>query len=531
MFVSTVRMICVLHIYKVLLLLLSTCLLTIEVTSTQEGSTYFFYQQAEFPRDCKEVRNQCSSGNFSGVHTIKPDGYPQPFEVYCYNDISSGGWTVIQRRTDDSLTFQREWEDYKSGFGFLSSEFWIGLNKLSYLTNQAVYELRIDMELSNGSSFYVKYNSFRISDEWSNYALVSANVFRSNLSCIISTCPLNLTRDECTCQRSCTDPIGQTDCYTDCVEICVPEGCLVTETNSYISNGDSVINADCSQNCTCIDNQLTCNQNYECSTDATCTVKNEIRKCYCNEGFEGDGQTCVRNTFTDCYDAYQAGHTTDGVHTILPTGWTGSAFTVFCDMTTAGGGWTVIQRRTDGVTDFYKTWNEYKQGFGSREVGNDFWLGNEQIYYLTNQKGYKLRVDIVTSGGSPKYEEYTSFQIGDESTKYRLSYSGASGTASDGLYYSNGKQFSTRDQDNDGCGSHDYAEGHSGGWWYTDNWCSGCYGTYCYNFETGSSCKGNGAYANLNGVYNGGNGKNIFWYYYYYCNLNSAEMKIRPSSV
>ncbi|KAJ8033066.1 Angiopoietin-related protein 7 [Holothuria leucospilota] len=527
----------ILHIYKITLLFLSTSLLSIEVTSTQEDSSYFFYQQPEYPRDCKEARDQCSSDNLSGVYTIKPDGYAQPFEVYCNNDIASGGWTVIQRRTDGSVTFKRDWEYYKRGFGFLSNEFWIGNEKLSYLTNQAVYELRIDIVLSNGSSFNVKYNTFRISDEWSDYSLVHADVFRSNWSCIVSSCPLNMTQESCTCQSLCTDPIGQTDCYTDCVETCVPEGCLVTETNSFISNGDSFINDDCTQNCTCLDNQFICNTDYECSTDATCTVKDGIRKCYCNDGFEGNGEICIRNSFTDCYEAYQAGHTTDGVYTLLPTGWTGPAFTVFCDMTTAGGGWTVFQRRVDRVTDFYRGWNEYREGFGSQEAGNDFWLGNEKIYYLTNQKDNKLRVDIVTSGGSSKYQEYASFRIDDESTKYRLSFGSSTGTAGNYLNRcNNGGKFSTRDQDNDGCNVHDFAEGHRGAWWYNTQECShlctACYYSYryCDYFETRSGCNNIASDSNLNGDYNGGNGENIFWYYSN-CNLNSAEMKIRPSSV
>jgi len=37
---------------------------------------------------------------------------------------------------------------------------------------------------------------------------------------------------------------------------------------------------------------------------------------------------------------------------------------VFCDMT--HGGWTVIQRRLNGSVDFYRSWNDYRRGFGSR---------------------------------------------------------------------------------------------------------------------------------------------------------------------
>ena len=37
---------------------------------------------------------------------------------------------------------------------------------------------------------------------------------------------------------------------------------------------------------------------------------------------------------------------------------------VFCDM--KNGGWTVIMRRSDGSIDFFKDWNQYKNGFGGK---------------------------------------------------------------------------------------------------------------------------------------------------------------------
>lgn len=97
----------------------------------------------------------------------------------------------------------------------------------------------------------------------------------------------------------------------------------------------------------------------------------------------------------------------------------------------------VLQRRVDGTTDFYRNWTSYRNGFGSLANDKDFWLGNEKIFYLTNnnRRNYTLRVDIVTFEGINKYAIYTLFQIGDESTSYQIidigDYSGTAGKKGD----------------------------------------------------------------------------------------------------
>ena len=56
---------------------------------------------------------------------------------------------------------------------------------------------------------------------------------------------------------------------------------------------------------------------------------------------------------------------------------------VYCDTLTAGGGWTVIQRRQDGSVEFkQRGWVEYEEGFG--ELTGEFWYGLRSIHYLTS---------------------------------------------------------------------------------------------------------------------------------------------------
>ncbi|XP_062596690.1 fibrinogen-like protein A [Saccostrea cucullata] len=134
---------------------------------------------------------------------------------------------------------------------------------------------------------------------------------------------------------------------------------------------------------------------------------------------------------------------------------------VYCDMTTDGGGWTVLQKRIDNSTDFYRTWKEYKHGFGDPK--DNYWIGNDAIHALTKDQDQELRVDLQRFNGDTAYAEYSTFYIGNEADKYILTVSGYNGTAGNSLYFNNGNKFSTKDQDNIINGRRNCA---TGGWWY-----------------------------------------------------------------
>ncbi|CAL1287170.1 unnamed protein product [Larinioides sclopetarius] len=158
----------------------------------------------------------------------------------------------------------------------------------------------------------------------------------------------------------------------------------------------------------------------------------------------------------DCADVLSNGHNKSGIYTI----WSKSrviedkSLDVYCDMDTDGGGWTVIQRRGDfnrSEDYFFKDWTSYKKGFGN--VDKDFWLGNDNIFALTNQRYSSIRFDLQATDGEKRYAHYDSFWIddGDSMSEVHHNY-----------------QFSTKDRDNDQNNEFNCAVKFKGAWWYSN---------------------------------------------------------------
>jgi hypothetical protein len=79
---------------------------------------------------------------------------------------------VFQRRQDGSVDFYLGWQQYKSGFGNLSGEFWLGNDYIHRLTERtASSSLRIELENQSGIRKYAKYANFSVGDESDKYRL------------------------------------------------------------------------------------------------------------------------------------------------------------------------------------------------------------------------------------------------------------------------------------------------------------------------------------------------------------------------
>nr|XP_045006180.1 angiopoietin-related protein 4 isoform X2 [Jaculus jaculus] len=99
------------------------------------------------PRDCQELFQE--GERQSGLFQIQPQGSP-PFLVNC--EMTSGGWTVIQRRQDGSVDFNQPWEAYKAGFGDPQGEFWLGLEKMHSITGDRGSHLAIQLQDWDGNA-------------------------------------------------------------------------------------------------------------------------------------------------------------------------------------------------------------------------------------------------------------------------------------------------------------------------------------------------------------------------------------------
>ena len=115
-------------------------------------------------------------------------------KVFCDMETDGGGWTVIQRRVDDKVDFQRNWYDYKHGFGDLTGNFWIGLENMHILAGPSKgATLRIELKhlLKGNTTLHAKYGTFMIADETDGYRLNVAD-YSGNAGDAFTMTPSNM---------------------------------------------------------------------------------------------------------------------------------------------------------------------------------------------------------------------------------------------------------------------------------------------------------------------------------------------------
>ncbi|XP_061170689.1 fibroleukin-like [Saccostrea echinata] len=121
------------------------------------------------PTDCKEFRDN--------GHTNSGVIYPywtssRPVRVYCDMETLDGGWTAIQKRVSGSLTFDRNWTEYKNGFGSPEQDYWVGNDVIHQLTKVKDCFLYVSITVQNGTRLYELYDKVSVSNEAGKYRIL-----------------------------------------------------------------------------------------------------------------------------------------------------------------------------------------------------------------------------------------------------------------------------------------------------------------------------------------------------------------------
>ncbi|CAH2241924.1 jg27100 [Pararge aegeria aegeria] len=112
----------------------------------------------KLPKDCSNISG--AAGTFL-IHPGK-----SPVETWC-----SDGSTLLQRRFNGSVEFNRKFSEYVHGFGKASSEFWLGLETMHELTADNCSSMRIDMTDIYGSVWFAEYDHFFVGSADTGYVL------------------------------------------------------------------------------------------------------------------------------------------------------------------------------------------------------------------------------------------------------------------------------------------------------------------------------------------------------------------------
>ena len=111
---------------------------------------------------------------FNDVYDLRWDNRTT-YRAFCNMTFNGGGWTVIQRREDEYVDFNRNWTEYVIGFGNLYGDHWLGLEAMHQLTKEGNITVRFDIRDINGSRGYAEYGNFKIAEEGLKYRISLSN--------------------------------------------------------------------------------------------------------------------------------------------------------------------------------------------------------------------------------------------------------------------------------------------------------------------------------------------------------------------
>uniref|UniRef100_A0A6B0V8X7 Putative ficolin/ixoderin n=1 Tax=Ixodes ricinus TaxID=34613 RepID=A0A6B0V8X7_IXORI len=174
------------------------------------------------------------------------------------------------------------------------------------------------------------------------------------------------------------------------------------------------------------------------------------------------------NRNVSCSQLKRKGFNVTGIYEIYILG---KPKNVTCDMTSDGGGWTVIQRRSEdeeGEKFFERNLTEYERGFGT--AGGSFWIGLDNLHAMMSfpngQQALRIVLDISYGWGKKTVVHYRKFYVDSKNKKYNLTIEEydheKTSKGYDAFSGHNGHVFDIKKGDQGTCRN----EILSGGWWF-----------------------------------------------------------------
>lgn len=130
--------------------------------------------------DCADAMSKGNSK--AGIYKLQPKDAKRSFYGFCDEE----GWTVVFRRFDGNVSFERNWNDFSGGFGELSGEFFIGLENLNMLTAEAPSKIHVEAMGWNNKMYEAIHEDFQVLDEMTAYTLAVGNMTEGNYLDVLS---------------------------------------------------------------------------------------------------------------------------------------------------------------------------------------------------------------------------------------------------------------------------------------------------------------------------------------------------------
>ncbi|KAH9525687.1 hypothetical protein Btru_002050 [Bulinus truncatus] len=156
----------------VLLLALSSFRFTEAIISDNPDRYCFSQQNVECDKETKR------NSKYVNVHSLTfSANFLCDTETDGGMDRHSGEIVILKRgsvrRLNHGTSFNRNWAEYKNGFGSVCDDYWLGNERIHRITSRNAhekYELRIDM-LHRFYHYFARYKQFSVDGESNHYAL------------------------------------------------------------------------------------------------------------------------------------------------------------------------------------------------------------------------------------------------------------------------------------------------------------------------------------------------------------------------